>query len=269
MMCETMSDDRERPSNTEKTRTALAATSARAYASDWAAFTSWCLLERVQALPASISDVLQYLKWLLPTARVSTLRRKLVSIGRNHRERGHAFPARDARVLEFFRTAVTEPTARATPRGSIDACTVEALVAALPATIAGVRDRALILVGWTLGFRPSELIGLDSAHLRVQAASIHVTVTPHHGEPKVLRLVSQRDPEICPVRWLKSWLSVSHPTSGPVFRPVTRFGSVLPNRMSVQSVRLVLKRAARRAGIQSQRLTGDSLRKGPMRQIAS
>lgn len=259
----------DRSSKDRTARTALASTSARAYASDWAAFTSWCLLESVPSLPASIPDVLAYFTSLLPTARVSTIRRKLVSIGRNHRDRGHPFPVRDARLLEFFRVAVTSPAGRSTPRTSVDATMVEALVCALPPSITGIRDRALILVGWNLGCRPSELVGLDVADLFHQAGAIEVTLRQGRGGSRRIRLTPRLDAETCPVRWLRSWLAVSHPRDGAVFRPVTRFGSVLPNRMSVQSVRLVLKRAAQRAGIEARRLTGDSLRRGPMRQLAS
>ena len=247
-------------SNPDQARRVLASTSARAYASDWAAFSSWCLLEHVCALPASIPDVVRYFQSLLGATRRSTLRRKLVSIGRHHRESGHPFPTRDARMLEFFRSLIHLPAGQVSIRASAGAETVQALVTALPATIGGIRDRALILVGFTLGCRPAVLVGLDASDLEVQANSITVTVRSGREDDRAVCMAANADGELCAVRWLKSWLAVAHVVVGPVFRPVTRFGSVLANRMTAQSVRLVLKRAALKAGLKPAEVTGDSLR---------
>lgn len=241
----------------------LAAGSARAYASDWAAFSSWCLLSGVGSLPARVTDVVTYFRSLAKTVRVATLRRKLVAIGRIHRAHGHPFPSRDPRMLAFLRGLKAATAASAVPRASPGARAIAQLIEALPPTISGIRDRALILTGWFVGCRPAELVGLDAGNLKLSARCATLRLESGWGRrnrARTVRVEAATDPALCPLRWLKSWLSVARITTGPVFRPVNRFGRIQAQRMSAQNVRLVLKRAALHAGLPPALFTGDGLR---------
>ena len=144
---------------------------------------------------------------------------------------------------------------------------VRRMVEALPAgTALGVRDRALLLVGFAGAFRRSELVAPDVADVDWTADGLVITVrrskTDQEGEGAKVGVPYGRFPETCPVRRLRAWLDWAAITAGPIFRTVTRHGQVLEQRLSDRAVALAVKRAAELAGLDAARYAGHSLRAG-------
>jgi integrase len=144
------------------------------------------------------------------------------------------------------------------------------LLATLPGSPAGLRDRALLLVGFVGAFRRSELVALDIGDVKWEDNRAWLVVRGsktnpigNTGERKLI--LAAEDAAICPLRALRAWiefLAVYGVRAGPLFRPVSRTGKPIDRRLSAQCVALIVKQAARRAGIDADALSGHSLRAG-------
>lgn len=239
----------------------------RAYRSDWRHFTAWCAERRCEALPASPETVALYLADLAGVLATSTIQRRLTSIAVAHRTAGHESPTQTAQVRETWRGI--RRTFGVAQHGKAPARTVEvrAMVATLDLErLIGVRDRALLLVGFAGALRRSELVGLDVDHVaeRDEGLVLHIvrSKTDQDGAGAELGLPFGSDPLTCPVRALRAWLRSSSITEGPIFRPIDRHGRMADTRLSDRAVAEVVKRTAAAAGLDPAIYSGHSLRAG-------
>jgi integrase len=142
------------------------------------------------------------------------------------------------------------------------------IVARLPASKIGKRDRALLVLGFAGGFRRSELVALDVDDVRTVPHGLEITIrkskTDQEGRGRLLGLPYGSYLMTCPVRSLQAWLDAAKITEGPIFRGVDRHGNVAANRLGAQVVARVVKRTARAVGINAQFLAEHSLRSGFM-----
>jgi integrase len=108
----------------------------------------------------------------------------------------------------------------------------------LPHGLLGIRDRALLLVGFAGAFRRSELVGLNVEDVTFTDDGLKVVIrrskTDQEGAGQVIGIV--RGVNLCPVEALRVWLEASGTTSGPIFRPVNRHGQIRPRQMTAQVV---------------------------------
>jgi integrase len=239
----------------------------KAYRIDWAHFSEWCAVHRLECLPAAPNTVALYLSDLARTHKVSTLYRRLSGISQAHQAAGFPTPTTDAQVRLVFQGI--RRTLGSAPDQKNAAITVEVrtMVETLSSTsLIGVRDRALLLVGFAGAFRRSELVSLDVADIAFNSDGLVVQLrrskTDQEGEGRKVGLPFGSNPLTCPVRALRAWLDVAAIASGPIFRSVDRHGNVSAQRLTDQSVALVVKRCARAAGLDWERYAGHSLRSG-------
>lgn len=263
-----LSDDLERLADMAGgyLRSAKAPATLRAYRTDWRDFTAWCAARSLDALPAEPRTVALYLTDLAGVKACATLQRRITSISQAHQAAGHEPPTRSMIVRETWRGI--RRTFGTASEGKAPARTVEmrAMVATLDDTLAGTRDRALLLVGFAGALRRSELVALDVADVVENGDGLVVTVrrskTDQEGAGEQLGLPYGSDPATCPVRALRAWLGASGIESGPIFRPITRHGAMGERRLSDRAVAEVVKRAASAAGLDARRYAGHSLRAG-------
>jgi site-specific recombinase XerD len=259
---ETMADQAQ-----DFARRAKAANTLKAYRNDWDDFLSWCGLHRLEPLPATPQTIALYLTDLSKTHKVSTLYRRLSGISQAHQAAGHTSPTRDPQVrLVFQGIRRTRGSAPDQKQPAITA-EVRAMVETLKLeTLSGVRDRALLLVGFAGAFRRSELVSLDVADVSFTADGLVVQLrrskTDQEGVGRKVGLPFGSNPLTCPVRALRDWFSQSGLTRGPIFRPIDRHGNVKPQRLTDQSVALIVKRCAQDAGLDAAKYAGHSLRSG-------
>lgn len=232
----------------ELRRRARAPSTRRAYASDWADFTVWCGRQGAAPLPADPRVVARYLADLARSRRTSTLQRRLSAIRHYHREAGHDVDARHP-TLRDVRAGIRR-TLGAAPRSKAPTVTEELreLLAALPTTtLPGLRDRALLLLGFAGCFHRAELAALTvEACVLAPEGLVVALATPRSGRggPAPVKGVPYGEHEAtCPVRAYLAWCAAADITAGPVFRPVNRHGTVLPRAITAQVVALVVKRA--------------------------
>jgi integrase len=237
---------------------ARASNTVRGYESDWRHFTAWCARHHAPPLPADPRLVALYLTsladgrrdgtvWIELPRRVTTLDRRLSAIRHFHRAAGHELDTHDPVLRDTWRGI--RRTLGNAPRGKAPTVTefLRAMVDTLPLSPSGVRDRALLLVGFAGAFRRSELVAIDHAHCARHRDGIIITIpfskTDQEGHAEEVGLPYGAHPETCPVRALTDWLALAAITHGPVFRPITRHSHIAPTRLTDRGVALVIKRA--------------------------
>lgn len=237
----------------------------RAYRNDWARFSAWCAERGCSALPAAPYTVALYLTDLVGALSIATLGRHLVSIAQAHRAAGHPTPTTDAAVTTVWRGIRREHGTAQAQKAALVTADIRALVTALPEGPAGLRDRAILLLGFAGAFRRSELVGLDVGDLVFTAEGLVVTLdrskTDQEGEGVKVGIPRGRHPETCPVAAVEAWLAVLGPGAA-LFRSVDRFGRIGAARLADRDIARIVKRAAHSIGLDPSRFAGHSLRAG-------
>jgi site-specific recombinase XerD len=144
------------------------------------------------------------------------------------------------------------------------------MLAALSDSLVGVRDRALLLLGFAGAMRRSELVGLDVADLAHTDDGLVVLVRKSKTDPtgvgRKIGIPFGTCPDTCPVKAVTTWLDESKVDDGPVFRRVDRYGFVSDTRLCDRPVAEVVKRSLAAAGKSARRFSGHSLRAGRRRE---
>ncbi len=239
----------------------------RAYRSDWRHFAAWCETAGISPLPAAPETVAMYLADLAGTHRPSTLARRLAAIGKAHGAAGFESPAKlgHAAVGETMngirRVKGTAPSVK-TPLLTDD---IRRIVACLPPTLAGARDRAILLLGFAGGFRRSELAALDAADLAFTAEGLIIEIRFSKTDPLGRgrkTAIPAGSGETCPVTAVRDWMSRAPVAAGPLFRAVDRRGRAAAKRLHRDSIGAIVKRSAAAAGLDPSQYAGHSLRSG-------
>lgn len=140
------------------------------------------------------------------------------------------------------------------------------MIASLPEGLLGLRDRALLLIGFTGGFRRSELVGLDHDAVAITRDGLVLTIrrskTDQEGEGRKVGLPFGSNPATCPVRCFQDWLEASRISEGPIFCPINRHGTMGGQRLSTKAVARVVKRYVKGIGLDASQFAGHSLRSG-------
>ncbi|NLC22298.1 MAG: site-specific integrase, partial [Halomonadaceae bacterium] len=146
------------------------------------------------------------------------------------------------------------------------------IIRRLDGSVAGVRDRAIILVGWALFLRRSEIVSIRREDIRISSDRMLIVIgrskTDQENVGSLMSLPRTGGPA-CPVSALEQWLSISGITSGPVFRRVFRGGALGKENhgLTAHSVNLIIKKRALEAGVDEPSLySGHSLRRGGITQ---
>ena len=247
---------------------AKAESTRRAYRADWSHFEAWSRQHSLAALPATPETVALYITDLAASHKPATLRRRLTVISRAHQAAGHPSPAsmQQALVSETLKgIRRTLGTAQAGKR-PLYTEQVRAMIRALPENLQGLRDRALLLIGFAGGFRRSELAGLAVEDIADEkdglVITLHRSKTDQEGQGRKVALPYGSNPETCPVRCYREWLQAAGLEQGAVFREIDRHGRLETKPLHKDSVGLIVKRAAARIGLDVAEYAGHSLRAG-------
>ena len=229
----------------------------RLYAYNWAAFEGWCVRHGLVPLPATPPTVAAYLTALACTLGPGALARHACAVGDMHRRHGHATPGTAPLVREVLRAArqaahaeravshpAVPPPSRRPPPGPDQ---LARMAASCPGDLAGLRDRALLLLA-AAGLGHKALLGLDRDQVRLTGAGIELVLHAGAGTgdgagaSRLLALCRAAAPAMCPVRAMEAWLRSSDTRFGPVFRGVDRWGNVEHARLSADGLRRIWHR---------------------------
>jgi integrase len=247
----------------------------RAYRTDFEDFTRFCKGHNLSYLPATPTTVALYIADRAGSLRSATITRRLTSITKAHPAAGfedspsssHHFVVSE--TLKGIRRSIGTAQEGKAPLLTSD---TRRIVASCPETLSGLRDRALVLVGFAGAFRRSELAAIDFAHISFTKDGLVIDLcrskTDQEAAGRKVGIPFGKEEETCPVRALRRWLAASGISSGAVFRGVDRHGKLSRRGLHKDCVGWILKRAARRAGLKPEPVGGHSLRAGCVTQAA-
>jgi integrase len=231
----------------------------RAYRSDLSHFLAWG-----GSIPAQPEMVATYLAEWASRLSVAALTRRVASISRAHTSQGLKSPTRSDLVmatLKGIRRTYGVAQHQVTPILRED---LLAMVSDLSGP-KGVRDRALLLLGFAGAFRRSELVSLDVEDLefvdRGLVINLRRSKTDQEGQGRKLAIPFARG-AMCPVRATREWLDNAGITEGPVFRCLHRSEGISATRLSSNAVAEVIKKRVSQIGLDPSKYSGHSLRAG-------
>ena len=243
----------------------------RAYKSDFNDFGLFCAQNGFKSLPSEPKIVSLYLTHLsTKDAKISTLKRRLVSIGVIHKLKGHYLDTKHPSIIENIMGIKRR-------KGSIQRGKKPILINNLKQIInvidqqkkdeiKKIRDRTIILIGFSGGFRRNELVSLDYDDLEFVSEGVKITLrrskTDQFGEGSVKALPYFDSSKYCPVVSLQKWIEISKIDSSSLFRRFTKGSNLSKNRLTDQTVALLIKEYLKLAGIDSKNYSGHSLRSG-------
>src|SRR5277367_4001382 len=229
-------------------RASKAENTLRGYRSDWRDFVHWCEVHRVCPVPALPEVVAPYIAECAGRLKVGTIQRRLNAIAEAHKAVGLESPTSSGMVrntLKGIRRSLGTAPAQKAPALTDD---IRAMIGVADDGLIGLRDRALILLGFAGAFRRSEVVGLDVADLAFGKDGLTVTLrrskTDQAGEGRKIGVPYGSNPDTCPVRVLQAWLEATGITDGPVFRSINRHGQMLRSRLAAADVARVVKKLA-------------------------
>jgi len=243
----------------------------RAYKSDFNDFALFCAQNGFKSLPSEPKIVSLYLTYLsTKDAKMSTLKRRLVSIGVIHKLKGHYLDTKHPSIIENIMGIKRR-------KGTIQKAKKPLLISNLKIIIDVIdqqnreeikklRDRSIILIGFSGGFRRNEIVSLDYDDLDFVSEGLKINIkrskTDQFGEGSKKALPYFDNSQYCPVVSLKNWIEITKINSGSLFRRFSKGSRLTEKRLTDQTVALLIKEYLQLAGIDSKNYSGHSLRSG-------
>lgn len=230
----------------------------QSYRARWRQFAGWCQARGRISCPASAETVTLFLADIAGRYRYTTIKTFVYAIAFVHRIGGEPFDkAGFAAVLKGIRQTHGNASRQVAP---ITIAELRAMVAALPESFGGLRDRALLTVGFAGALRCSELVALDLGapmppgtgfiDIGGDGARIILLRSKTDQAGRGIAKLLPRGGNPCPVEALERWLTVARITSGPVFRSISKWSTPLAERLHCRAVGKIVKRATYASALQ-------------------
>jgi site-specific recombinase XerD len=243
----------------------------RAYKSDFRDFGLFCAQNGFKSLPSEPKIISLYLTHLsTKEVKMSTLKRRLVSIGVIHKLKGHYLDTKHPSIIENIMGIKRRKGSFQKGKKPILINDLKLLIDVIDKVnkekIMRARDRSIILIGFSGGFRRNEIVSLDFDDLDFVSEGLKINLkrskTDQYGEGSVKGLPYFDNSQYCPVLSVKKWIEISNIDSGPLFRRFSKGSKLTDNRLTDQTVALLIKKYLNLAGIDSKNYSGHSLRSG-------
>ncbi len=251
-------------------KTSKANNTLRAYRSDYKDFAGFCVKHGFKSMPSDPKIISLYLTHLSKTSKISTLRRRLVSIGVVHKLKGHYLDTKHPVIIENLMGIKRVKGSKQVGKKPILINHLKEIINVINEQkireIVKLRNKTLILVGFGGGFRRTELISIDYEDLEFVNEGVKIALkrskTDQFGEGMLKGLPYFSTETYCPVTNLKNWLKISKIKTGPIFRRFAKGSALTEHRLTDQSVVLIIKECLKLAGIENNNFSGHSLRSG-------
>ena len=248
-----------------------ASNTVRAYKSDFKDFGLFCVKNGFKNIPSDPKIVSLYLTHLsTKDVKMSTIKRRLVSIGVIHRMKGHYLDTKHPAIIENLMGIKRRKGTVQKGKKPILINELRKIIDVIDqqnfSDIKKLRDKSIILIGFAGGFRRNEIVSLDYEDIEFVHEGVKITVkrskTDQYGEGSIKALPHFTNNLYCPVTVLRRWLNLSKITKGALFRRFSKGSKLTSNRLTDQTVALLIKSYLNIAGIDSKNYSGHSLRSG-------
>ena len=230
----------------------------RAYQSDFSDFSNFCTKNGFSFMPTQPKIIALYITHLSKSFKFSTLKRRIASISVIHKLKGHYLDTKHPIIMENLHGIKRTLGSRQKAKKPILINDLKLIIKAIDED--KIRDKALILVGFAGGFRRSELVNIYFQDIDFVPEGVKILIrrskTDQSGEGSIKAIPYFENQEFCPVIALKNYLNKKFSNSDKSQKDVKIF------EISDKSVALIIKRYAEKAGLDSSKYAGHSLRSG-------
>jgi len=243
----------------------------RAYKSDFNDFGLFCAQNGFKSLPSDPKIVSLYLTQLsTKNVKISTIKRRLVSIGVIHKLKGHYLDTKHPLIVENLmgikrRKGIIQNGKKPLLINNLKKI-INVIDQQKKEKIKILRDRTIILIGFSGGFRRNEIVSLDFDDLDFVEEGLKINIkrskTDQFGAGSTKGLPYFENSQYCPVVSIQKWIEISKINSGALFRRFTKGSNLSEKRLTDQTVALLIKEYLGLAGIDSTNYSGHSLRSG-------
>lgn len=267
----------------EYAKRSMSKSTIHAYSSDWRDFRYWCESKSLPFIPADPSTVSAYLadrathsfvdqkgKKREPL-KVSTLERRITTIAKVHDNQGVQFNRKHPIIQGTWKGIKNTHGIAQNRKDPILVNELREMIERIPITkeckpyLNGMRDRALLLIGFSGAFRRSELVAIRMEDLKFTREGILINLrrskTDQKGEGRVIGIPYGSNPVTCPVRTLQDWIEEAGIKEGALFRSISKHGHMSEKGISHHSVAVMIKNNPFLEG-RSASFSGHSLRSG-------
>ena len=250
----------------EYVRDSRAASTRKTYRQAWDYFCRWCADHKLASSPASPETVALYITDMADHMRPSTITKHVAAISVAHQFKNLKSPTQSTLVRATLQGIKRTKGVAKTKKAPVRVIHLWHLSEVLPKKLRGVRDKALFLIGYAGAMRRSEIVAINVNDLSFVEEGVRIRVrrskTDQEGKGHIKDIGYAINAANCPVKALKTWLEQSCITEGAVFRSVNKGGNICNERLSAQSVALVVKEVMKALGCDSDEFSGHSLRSG-------
>jgi site-specific recombinase XerD len=230
----------------------------RAYKSDYNDFSLFCSKNGFQAMPTQPKILALYITHLSSYSKYSTLKRRLASISILHKTKGHYIDTKHPIIMENLMGIKRTNGSNQKGKKPLIISDLKVLIKAIDelkqSEIKKIRDKALLLIGFSGGFRRSELVDIEHEDIEFVSEGVKIYIkrskTDQSGEGMTKAIPYFDNKIFCPVNALKNWIEIFDLKKGKIFK------------ISDKSVALIIKKYANYAGLDSHKYAGHSLRSG-------
>ena len=243
----------------------------RAYKSDFNDFGLFCAKNEFKSLPTQPKIVALYLTHLsTKEVKMSTIKRRLVSIGVIHKLKGLYLDTKHPTIVENLMGIKRRKGSFQKGKKPLLINNLKQIIKVIDQEnyeeIKKIRDKTIILVGFSGGFRRNEIVSLDIDDLNFVNEGVRINLkrskTDQFGEGFLKALPYFESSQYCPVKSLLKWIEISNIKSGPLFRRFIKGSKLSEKRLTDQTVALIVKEYLKLGGIDNRNYSGHSLRSG-------
>ena len=239
-------------------RNSKSANTLRAYQSDYNDFLKFCSKNGFESMPTQPKILSLYITHLSSYSKYSTLKRRLASISVIHKTKGHYIDTKHPIIMENLMGIKRANGSNQKGKKALLINDLKIIIKAIDQSKEKdnrkIRDKALLLIGFSGGFRRSELVDIEYEDIEFVSEGVKIFVkrskTDQSGEGMTKGIPYFDNKDFCPVTALKNWIEIINLRNGKIFN------------ISDKNVALLIKKYANYAGLESHRYAGHSLRSG-------
>ena len=235
-----------------------AANTLRAYQADFKDFSAFCIKNGLSSMPTEPKILSLYLTHLSANSKFSTLKRRIASISVIHKMKGHYLDTKHPIIMENLHGIKRVRGSNQKAKKPILISDLKLIINSIDQTNQiekkKIRDKAIILVGFSGGFRRSELVNIDYDDVEFVNEGVKIFIkrskTDQSGEGMIKAIPYFDNKIFCPVTKLRNWIDFLKIKTGKIFD------------ISDKSVALIIKKYALLSGLDPNKYGGHSLRSG-------